>query len=80
MEVAGLPNSGGALEKLPLRDKWLEGIVLRLHTSSTIAEAGGLFALVDLSFQRMLSRLKLADEKPALIRAEGFQASVFDFS
>ena len=50
------------------------------HTSSTVAEAGALFALVDLSFHQKLSRIKLADEKPALIRAEGLQAAVFDFS
>ena len=53
---------------------------MRPHNSSTVAEVGALFALVDLSFHQMLSRIKLADEKPVLIRAEWLQAVVFDFS
>ena len=50
---------------------------MRPHSSSTVAEAGALLALEDLSFHQKLSRIQLADEKPALIRAEGLQAAVF---
>ena len=50
---------------------------MRPHTSSTVTEAGALFALVDLSFHQKLSHIKLADEKLALIRVEGLQAAVF---